>query len=63
MAKKFKESEYEGIYRAANKSFGFVKINDDEEIYVSSKDSLHAMNDDRGIVKLTADKNSEKKKP
>ena len=62
MAKKFKESEYEGIYRAANKSFGFVKINDDEEIYVSSKDSLHAMNDDRVIVKLTADKNSAKKK-
>lgn len=54
--KKNKESEYEGTFRLANKSFGFVKINlgqiDEEEIYVSTKDSLDAMNDDKVLVKL-----------
>ena len=54
--KKTKESEYEGIFRLASKSFGFVKINvgtsSEEEVYVSTKDSLDAMNDDRVLVKI-----------
>ena len=54
--KKTKESEYEGIFRLASKSFGFVKINvgtsNEEEVYVSTKDSLDAMNDDRVLVKI-----------
>ena len=54
--KRNKESEYEGIFRLASKSFGFVKINvgtsDEEEIYISTKDSLDAMNDDRVLVKI-----------
>ncbi len=62
---KIKESEYEGIYRLASKSFGFVKINTgtskEEEIFVTSKDSLNAMNDDRVLVKIIADKTSENK--
>ena len=37
---KHKNNEYEGIFRLASKSFGFVKLNygrpDEEEIYVSS---------------------------
>ena len=54
--KKNIESEYEGYFRLANKSFGFVKINVgtsfEEEIYISTKDSLDAMNDDKVIVKI-----------
>ena len=54
--KNIKESEYEGIFRLASKSFGFVKINvgksNEEEIYVSTKDSIDAMNDDRVLVKI-----------
>lgn len=56
---KIKNNEYEGVFRLASKSFGFVKIiNDDnieEEVYVSAKDSLSALNDDKVIVKITKD--------
>ena len=59
--KKNKESEYEGIFRLASKSFGFVKIKVgtllEEEIYVSTKDSLDAMNDDTVLVKITTSNN------
>ena len=64
--KRFKESEYEGIYRLASKSFGFVKLNygmpDEEEIYVSSKDSLNAMNDDKVLVKIISNRVGDKKR-
>ena len=63
---KIKESEYEGIFRLASKSFGFVKLNvgtdNEEEIYVSSKDSLSAMNDDRVLVKIISNKSADNKK-
>ena len=67
MAKnKQKESEYEGIFRLASKSFGFVKLNagmpSEEEIYVSSKDSMEAMNDDRVLVKITSHNTSDNRK-
>ena len=67
MAKhKQKESEYEGIFRLASKSFGFVKLNagmpSEEEIYVSSKDSMDAMNDDRVLVKITSHNTSDNRK-
>ncbi len=61
MAKKNKDNSIEGIYRVASKNFGFVKIDGDEEIYVSSKDSLDAMNDDRVIIKIISEKTSDKK--
>lgn len=67
MAKKNKkESEYEGIFRQASKSFGFVKLNvgtaKEEEIFVLAKDALEAMNEDRVLVKIISDKTSENKK-
>lgn len=56
---KYKNNEYEGIFRLASKSFGFVKIknsnNEDEEIYVTSKDAMSALNDDSVIVQITKD--------
>ena len=66
MAKKvLKESEYEGVYRLASKSFGFVKIkktnNKEEEVYVAVRDSLDAMNDDKVIVKIKSDCRSDGK--
>ena len=64
--KKQKESEYEGIFRLASKSFGFVKLNigtpKEEEIYVATKDSMDAMNDDRVLVKIISRKVIENKK-
>ena len=67
MAKKKKiESEYEGIFRLASKTFGFVKLNagtpKEEEIFVLAKDSLDAMNDDRVLVKITSDNAGDNKK-
>lgn len=47
-----KENEYEGVYRSASKLFGFVLLDTNEEIYVASKDSLFALNDDKVIVKI-----------
>lgn len=64
--KKQKESEYEGIFRLASRAFGFVKLNigtsKEEEIYVSAKDSMDAMNDDRVLVKITSSDTSENRK-
>lgn len=64
--KKKKESEYEGIFRLASKAFGFVKLNagtpKEEEIFVLTKDSLDAMNDDRVLVKITSDNVGDNKK-
>lgn len=64
--KKQKESEYEGIFRLASKSFGFVKLNpgmpNEEEIYVSSKDAMEAMDDDRVLVKITSQSTADNRK-
>ncbi len=63
---KNKNIEYEGIYRTVNKNFGFVKINNneknEEEIYISAKDSLSALNDDKVIVQIKKKSISENKK-
>lgn len=63
---KIKMNEYEGIFRLASKSFGFVKIINDngepEEVYIASKDSLSALNDDKVIVKITKNSSSDNKK-
>ena len=64
--KKQKESEYEGIFRLASRSFGFVKLNigtpNEEEIYVSARDSMDAMNDDRVLVKIKSSDTATNKK-
>lgn len=60
-AKKGK-NEYEGIYRVATKNFGFVKlINLDEEVFVTSHDSMNAMDDDKVLIKIIEDKTNDKK--
>lgn len=46
------EPEFEARYRIATKNFGFATLNTGEEIWVSSKDSLNAMNDDKVLVKI-----------
>ena len=45
------EKYIDGIYRKNQKGFGFVKIEDDEEIYISKENSLNALNGDRVLVK------------
>ena len=52
MSKRNNENKMEGVYRAASKNFGFVMLDSGEELYVSSKDSLAAMNDDKVAVKV-----------
>lgn len=60
------KNEYQGIYRLANKNFGFVKIinetNKEEEIYISSSNSLSALNDDEVIVQITQNSATDNKK-
>lgn len=66
------KSEYTGVFRAANKNFGFVALSFDidgevveKEVYVSSSDSLNAMNKDEVLIKIikneTDNKNAEAK--
>ena len=54
------KSEYTGIFRAANKNFGFVAIDFDvdntkltKEVYVASSDSMNAMNKDEVLIRIT----------
>lgn len=56
-----KKEKLEGVYRAASKSFGFVKLLSGEEIYVSSKDSMDALNDDRVAIEILSDKTDKSK--
>ena len=55
------ENELEGIYRTASKSFGFVMLESGEEIYVPTKDSMNAMNEDRVAIKITKSTATDKK--
>ena len=51
------ENFIEGIYRKNSKGFGFVKIeNEEDEIYISKEDSMHALNGDKVIVKIMHEK-------
>ncbi len=57
MAKNRKETtKLEGTYRTANRNFGFVKLADGEEVYIATKDSMNAMNDDIVAIKITEEK-------
>lgn len=46
-----------GTYRKNQKGFGFVKIENQEEIYISKEDSLNALNGDTVLVEITEEKN------
>lgn len=59
-----KNSEYQGLYKSVNKSFGFVLItlNDKEiEVYVKSSDSLNAMDNDKVLIKIQKEQSLDKK--
>lgn len=47
------EKMLEGIYRRNAKGFGFVKTDEEEEeIYISREDSMHALSGDKVIIKI-----------
>lgn len=56
------EKVYEGLYRKNAKGFGFVKLEDqdeikeNEEIYISKVNSMNALNGDTVIVKIIEEK-------
>ena len=59
-----KNSEYEGVYKAVNKSFGFVALSlngKETEVYVRTVDSLNAMDNDRVLVKISKEQVLDKK--
>ena len=60
--KKKEENKIEGVYRLASKTFGFVRTESGEEIFVPAKDSMNAMTDDKVVIKITADKTDTNKK-
>lgn len=51
---------HEGIYRKNRKGFGFVKISDEEEIYITKENSLNALNGDTVVVEIIEEKNKVK---
>lgn len=62
------KSEYNGVFRAANKNFGFVALSFDidgvqieKEVYVASSDSLNAMNNDEVLIKIIKAEKDNKK--
>lgn len=53
------KSEYTGVFRAANKNFGFISLSFnidgeqvEKEVFVASSDSLNAMNKDEVLIKI-----------
>ena len=51
----------EGIFRRNEKGFGFVKIQDDQEIYIPSNFTMNAFDGDTGIIKITEECTDNKK--
>ena len=63
--KKFKDIDVskceEGIYKKNKRGFGFVKIDGQEdEIFISKENSLHALNGDTVLIKIVKEKNEDK---
>ena len=58
-----KKEEKIGIYKKNQKGFGFVKLEDQEEIYISKENSLNALNGDTVSIQIINEANkSENKK-
>ena len=53
---------YDGIYRKNQKGFGFVKIENEEEIYINKENSLNALNGDRVLIDIIDENEHGKKK-
>ncbi len=51
---------YDGIYRKNQKGFGFVRIENEEEIYITKENSLNALNGDRVLVEILEESNKVK---
>lgn len=52
---------YDSIYRKNQKGFGFVRLQDqEEEIYIAKENSLNALNGDRVLIEIIAEKNKVK---
>ena len=50
------ETRYKkGIFRANEKGFGFVKINDDEEVHIARNQTNGALNEDEVLVEILQD--------
>ena len=55
------EKYYEGTYRKNQKGFGFVNVSSfDDEIYISQKNSLNALNGDIVLIKIVDEGSKEK---
>ena len=52
---------YDGIYKKNQKGFGFVRLENEEEIYISKENSLNALNGDRVLIEIIEEKNKIKK--
>ena len=53
------EAKYiQGIYLANQKGYGFVKLDDGQEIFISKENKLNALNQDTVLVCLEEEKNS-----
>ena len=53
---------FDGIYRKNQKGFGFVKIDEKEEVYISKDNSLNALNGDRVLIEIIDDRDGRKSK-
>lgn len=51
---------YDGIYKKNQKGFGFVRIENQEEIYITKENSLNALNGDRVLVEILEESNKVK---
>ena len=56
-----KKNLREGIYKKNQKGFGFVKLDNEEEIYISKRHSSNALNGDRVLVKIIENSSIDKK--
>ena len=52
---------YDGIYKKNQKGFGFVRLENEEEIYISKDNSLNALNGDRVLIEIIEEKNKIKR--
>ena len=58
--KLLEKTYYDGIYRKNQKGFGFVRIENEEEIYITKENSLNALNGDRVLVEILEESNKVK---
>jgi ribonuclease R len=60
--KEKQQNFYEGIFRKNQKGFAFVKIENEEEIYISKNNQLNALNGDKVLIEIIEEERKEKSK-